>query len=544
MCTSSAAASLVDGSGGTPASWLSQDSVHAPSRALDSTALYEARQQFGMNEVRMTVAPLHPLVLRALLSPSTVLVVGGALIYDVVGGSYRMWYTVVWFVVMQVVVLMTTALVDHARVRRLQHCLVLDRAVAYREERWAMVGSAQLVPGDLVQLAAGSVVLAGCSLYSGSVLIDMSDVSGRTRAKVVTAGQLLIAGAKVVDGAGDAVVRYTGLESCVGQTIELIVGLPHGFVQRQWVSRSYAGTYFLIAAVAVAAEVVLFGTLRGWDGFSARRMARETTLFALLCAPLSFDLTVYVATSRGASAAMQRAQAVVLRLGTLLSLASVDKTGTLSSGHCTLAAQHRVYLAGYPSRAAVIQLMALACQWRRPSLHATKRAVLRSADLDACDEYTQLSYVEHEGEHRSSAVLRRRDGTLLRVTEGRLRSVLALVQHRESATACVEAQRLVFAWSQSGLRCVAVAVAEGDEPWRFAGLLTFADPLRGDAAALVSGCSRLGVDVTLISGDEHRAVAAAAEAVRLHSEVMSGRDVPPPERVGSAAPARQRLGWT
>ncbi|KAG5507948.1 hypothetical protein JIQ42_07242 [Leishmania sp. Namibia] len=531
MCASSAVVSPTDDNGGAPASWLQEEKACAPPPALDSAAVSEARQRFGMNEVRVTVTPLHRFVVSSLFSLSTALVVGGALVYKAVEGNYRMWFTVVWLVVMQVSVLVTTALVDRARVRCLD-CQVPDRAVAYRGGTWTMVGSAQLVPGDLVQLVAGSVVLADCCLSSGSVRIDMSDVTGRTRTAVVAAGQLLIAGAKVVDGAGAAVVHYTGAETFVGHTVELVERLPHGFVQRQQLSRSYAGTYFLVAAVAVTTEVVLFGALRGWDGYPMWKMAREMTLFGLLCAPLCFDLAVYLAMSRGASAAMQRAQAVVLRLGALLSLASVDtvlvdKTGTLSSGHCTLAAHHRAYLTSYPTRADVVQLMALACLWRQPSLHATKRAVLRCADLDACDEYTQLDYVEHEREHRSSALLRRRDGTLLRVTEGRLRSVLAVVQHPESAAACLEAQRLVFAWSQRSLRCVAVAVAEGDDRWRLAGLLTFTDPLRGDAAPLVSECSRLGVKVTLISGDEQQSVAAAAEAVQLKSDVMSGRDVPP-----------------
>ncbi|GET85718.1 proton motive ATPase, putative [Leishmania tarentolae] len=532
MCDHSAAAPLPDSIVDAPASWLTQNSARAPPRALDSAAVYEARHRCGMNEVRMTVAPLHRSIVGALVSPTTGLVAGGALVYEVVDGSHCMWFTLAWLVVMHLTVLLTTVLVDRARVRRLQRCFVPDRAVAYREETWAIVGSAQLVPGDLIHLVAGSVVLADCSLYSGSVLVDMSDVTGRTRTEPATAGQLLIAGAKVVDGAGEAVVRYTGSETFVGQSIDLVERLPHGFEQRQQLSRTYAGVYFLLAAVAVTAEVVLLGTLRGWDGYSSWSVARETILLALLCTPLSFDLAIYVATSRGASMAMRRSQAVVLRLCALLSLASVDmllldKTGTLTSGHCTLAAHHRAFLAGYPSRAAVVQLMALACRWRQPSLHATKRAVLRSADLDACDEYTQLDYVEHDGEHRSSALLRRRDGTLLRVTEGRLRSVLALVQHSESAAACIEAQRVVLAWSQSGLRCVAVAVAEGDDAWRLAGALTFVDPLRSDAAQLVSSCSRLGIDVTLVSGDEHRAVAAAAEAVQLKSEVMSGPDVPP-----------------
>ncbi|KAG5487545.1 hypothetical protein LSCM1_07502 [Leishmania martiniquensis] len=531
MRASSSAGSLGKCRGSAPASWPSQGSACAPPPALDSTAVSEARQRFGMNDVRMAMPPLYRFVVRALLSLSTALVVGGAVVYSVVEGSYCMWFTVAWLVVIQASVLVATGVVDRTRVQRLC-CQVPDHAIAYRGETWMMVESAQLVPGDLVHLAAGSVVLADCYLYSGSVRVDMSHVTGRTRTVVATAGQLLVAGVRVVDGAGDAVVRHTGPETFVGQTVELVERLPHGFVQRQRLSRTYAGTCFLLAAVAVTAEVVLFGALRGWDGYSMWKMARETTLLALLCAPLCFDVAVYLATSRGASAAMQRAHAVVLRLGTLLSLASVDmllvdKTGTLSSGHCTLAAHYRVYLARYPTRADVVQLMVLACRWRQSSLHTTRRAALRYANLNACDEYTQLDYVEHEREHRSSALLRRRDGTLLRVTEGRLRSVLALVQHPESAAACLEAQRLVFAWSQSGLRCVAVAVAEGGDSWRLAGLLTFADPLRGDAALLVSECRRLGVKVTLVSGDEHRSVAAAAEAVQLKSAIMSGRDVPP-----------------
>ncbi|KAK7202102.1 proton motive ATPase [Novymonas esmeraldas] len=513
--------------------WLSQDRRGAAHRGLDSAAVYEARLRCGMNELRTAVVPLHHVIARGLLSPNAALVAGAALVANVAGRHRRLWCAAAFVGVLQVAVPLTAALVSRARVRCLQRCLAHGSAVAYRDESWVLTGAEQLVPGDLVQLVAGSAVLADCTVGSGSAaLVDMAEVTGRTRVEAATGGQLLVAGARVVDGAGDAVVCHTGADTFAGRAVEQLERLSHGFTQRLELSRAFVGTVALTVAATVTAAVVTVGALQGWDGYPASTMAVEVPLLALLCAPLCLDVAVYATVSRGAAAAMQRAQAVVLRPSALLSLAAVDtllvdKTGTLSSGHCELAEPHCAYLAAYPTRAAVMQLMALACQWRQPSLRPTTRAVLRSVDLDACDEYTQLTYAEHESEHRRTAVLRHRSGTVLRVTHGRLRSVVALAKSSESAAACVEAQRRAFSWHQRGLRCVAVAVADVDGPWRLAGVLTFACPLRDDAAPLVADCSRLGVAVTLVSGDEYRAVAAAAEAVQLRTSIVTGRDVPP-----------------
>lgn len=512
------------------------DVAAAPPSPLDAAAVLAARQRAGMNELRLTVTPLHRLVARCVMSPCTAVALIAALVCDVAGGGHAMWVVAGCLIIVGTALVLVVTWVAVRCVWLLLHCFVADGAVAYREERWVAVGAAQLVPGDYVHLAPGSVLLADCTLCTGALLTDTADLTGSTSPEAVAdPDQLLLAGTAVVNGRGCAQVRYTGPETFVGQTVGLLGRLPHGYVHRQHLSRAYASVCLVAAVAAVTAEVVLVGVLRGWDAVPRAVMTCEAALFVLLCTPFGLDAATYLAVARGAAAAMSRAQAVVLRLGALHSLAAadvllLDKTGTLSSGHCALAEPHRSFDAKHASRAALVQLVALACPWRRPSLHATRRAVLRCADLDACDEYTQLELVEHAHEHRSAALLRGPDGALLRITFGSVRSVLALPQDdAESAAACLEAQRLALAWARRGLRCVAVALADAGGPWRLAGLLTLSDPLREEAASVVADCDRLGLRVALVSGDDPRAVAAAAEAVGLATaSVMTGRHVPPP----------------
>lgn len=515
--------------------------------ALASSALHAARLRFGRNDVPASVVSWSAFLRFPIASPTTGIIVVGLLLNLVVYIDYWVVLMLVSLLLLQGGVLIGATRAVRGSAAALHRCFQHSSAVAYREGTWALLGAAQLVPGDLIQLVQGGVVHADCTLYRGSLLLDMVQLTGRTEFTPAEPGHLLKAGTVVVDGAGSAIVRYTGHETFVGLTVRLLDHLAPQLT-RPLVQRTYMWICFVLLVVMITAEVVLYGFFSGWYRQGNRIVAGEMMLYALACLPLLLDLAVLQAVRGGAGEAMQRAQAIVLRLGALLSLASadtliVDKSGTLTTGVYVVADVFRSFLPHYSSRESLVQLMALATKWREPCVHALRRAVLRCADLDRCDQHTRLAYVEHEGEHRTSTVLRRGDGRLLRVTEGHVEAVLALLVDSKGAEGvteqmrtCAEARRLTAAWGIQGLRTRAVAVAVETGPWELAGLVTFADTLRDDAAEMLRLCDAAGVEVTIASGDSRAVVIATAAALcgaapsssyaLASSSVMTGGDLP------------------
>jgi cation-transporting ATPase 13A2 len=56
----------------------------------------------------------------------------------------------------------------------------IDGSSSSKSIRWTSVLQSQLVPGDLIKVAAASVIPADCIVMSGSVLVDESMLTGES----------------------------------------------------------------------------------------------------------------------------------------------------------------------------------------------------------------------------------------------------------------------------------------------------------------------------------------------------------------------------
>jgi len=96
-------------------------------------------------------------------------------------------------------------------------------AFVRRDNVWATVPAALLVPGDLVKLSLGAVVAADVCLSEGSVLLDQSMLTGESVPAEAGAGFETFAGALVRRGEAVAEVTATGARTKFGRTAELLV---------------------------------------------------------------------------------------------------------------------------------------------------------------------------------------------------------------------------------------------------------------------------------------------------------------------------------
>ena len=95
-------------------------------------------------------------------------------------------------------------------------------AVAKRDGRWANISAAELVPGDLVTLAAGAAVPADCIINGGSIDVDQAALTGESLPVGMGAGDRPKMGSTVSRGEVEATVEYTGARTFFGKTAAMI----------------------------------------------------------------------------------------------------------------------------------------------------------------------------------------------------------------------------------------------------------------------------------------------------------------------------------
>ena len=109
----------------------------------------------------------------------------------------------------------------HATLAALKSRLALNASVR-RDNVWATIPAAALVPGDIVKLSVGAVVPADARLTEGDVLLDQSMLTGESIPIEAGPGLQTYAGALVRRGEAVAEVTATGERTKFGRTAELV----------------------------------------------------------------------------------------------------------------------------------------------------------------------------------------------------------------------------------------------------------------------------------------------------------------------------------
>ncbi len=228
--------------------------------------------------------------------------------------------------------------------------LTLPIVRVVRDGRTTEVASTHLVPGDIVQLEAGSVVPADLRLIEAANLrveeaaltgesepadkqtepIDRDDVPlGDRRCMVYT-------GTQVTAGRGVGVVVATAMNTELGRIATLLQSVESEPTPLQ-VRLDRVGKQLALVGVAVAALVVIMGAL---GGESASDLVLTAISVAVAVIPEGLPAVVTFTLAIG-SQRMLRRQALIRKLPAVETLGSVtvicsDKTGTLTQNKMTV----------------------------------------------------------------------------------------------------------------------------------------------------------------------------------------------------------------
>ena len=254
--------------------------------------------------------------------------------------------------------------------------------------------------------------------------------------------------------------------------------------------------YFVPAVMALALVAGLSWYLSGAADFSAAlRIFIAVLVIACPCAMgLATPTSIMVGTGRGAQLGVLVKNGEVLERAEKVDCVVFDKTGTLTAGRPEVVA---VQVFGELGEEELLTLVAAA---ESSSEHPLAEALVSAAESRGCRIVSPRDFAAHLGRGISATVdVDGRSRAVLVGNRGFLEAEQCRGLHRAASEDEAERQ------AAEG-RTVLYAAVDGE----LAGLLTVADPLKEEAAAVVAGLRRQGLTVVMLTGDNPRTAAAVA----------------------------------
>ncbi|MEZ4766818.1 MAG: magnesium-translocating P-type ATPase [Caldilineales bacterium] len=432
---------------------------------------------------------------------------------------------------------------------------VTIKTTVLRDGRPQSIPAEEVVAGDVVQLAAGSLIPAdGVVLDARDLFVNQAVLTGETypvekkpgavaaQAGLAERTNTVFMGTNVRSGNGHALIVQTGKATAFGQIASRLALRPPETEFERGIRR----LGYLLSEVMFILVIAVFVF-----NIAMRRPALDSLLFSVALAvgltPQLLPAIINTNLARG-SQAMARAGVIVRRLASIENFGSMDvlctdKTGTLTLGVISLdlAADAQ----GQPS-AEVRRLAYLNASLQTGLANPLDDAILAQAvpnvgNVRKLDEIPydfvrkRLSVAVGDGEPPAAALL---------ITKGALENVLAVcnfVRDGNNTADLDDTRRSAImehfaGWSQQGYRVLGVSTRSlpekpvydrGDEQaMTFAGFLLFLDPPKEGVQETVADLHELGVRLKIITGDNKLVALHTAQTIGLEvAGVLTGQNL-------------------
>ena len=519
----------------SPAWWLRPlasllDEVRASATGLTSAEARTRLKRYGRNELRDRPARA-PLVqfLRRFRNP-LVLILIAASIVSALTGEIASFLIIIAMVFLSVILDFVQEYRAGQAAQKLRQSVQIHASVL-RDGASKDVPAIQVVPGDVVLLAAGSLVPAdGRLLEARDLFVNQSLLTGESfpvekRAEELTdrqadlpgATNALFMGTSVVSGAARLLVYRTGSATAIGEIAHTLSLEPPPTAFEIGTRRF--GMLIMRLTVLMVLFVLMVNTVN-------HKPMLESFLFAIALAvgltPELLPMVISVTLSRGALR-MAKKWVIVKRLAAIQNLGSMDvlctdKTGTLTEAKIRL--ERHVDVGGRDSEH-VLTLAYLNSSFETGLKSPLDEAILAHDHIDT-SRWKKIDEAPFDFERRRVSVLVDDGATRMLVVKGAPEDILKLSTHYETgqtgsvyvwdAGARGDAQQQLEALGQVGLRVLGIAykqvgkdhnhAAVSDETELvFAGFAAFLDPPKTSASKALAALIADGVAVKILTGD-------------------------------------------
>ena len=533
------------------------DTLHSPSVALGlrSEQAQQRLSEAGPNRFGQTpVLPSWRQVLRHFRNPLvlTLLLASGV---SAATGEVTNFLIIVCIVLLSVTLDFWQELRAGQVVERLRQSVAV-RATVLRDGQWQEHPVADLVPGDVVRLAAGDLVPADALvLQARDFFVNQSVLTGESypvekhahmpedmadMADLQDATHAVFMGSSVVSGMAQVVLVRTGAGTAMGEVASSLTQEPEPTSFELGMRRF--GMLILRLTFLLVLFVLLINGLMG-------RPLLESFLFAVALAvgltPELLPMVVSVTLSRGAMRMAQQG-IVVKRPSAIQDLGSMDvlctdKTGTLTEAHIRM--ERHVDPLGRVSERS-LELAWLNSHFESGLRSPLDEAILQHRTFDA-SVWTKIDEVPFDFERRRVSVLLERAGERELVVKGAPDDILKLCIAYEAGeaqqplddAALEQVRATCHALEDEGFRVLAIAwrpvppthdhaVVNDESELVLVGFAAFLDPPKESAAGALQALQQAGVAIKVVTGDSDRVTRHVCRSLGLPLQgVLTGAEI-------------------
>ena len=430
--------------------------------------------------------------------------------------------------------------------------IVQIQVTARRDGKTVEVPVEEVVPGDIVELSAGSGVPGDCLiLESRDLFVDEASLTGETypveKNPGVTAadtplaqrGNVLHMGTHVVSGTAVALVARTGISTEFGQVSSRLSLRP----QETEFERGVRRFGYLLMEVTLILLVGIFAI-----NVYQHRPVLEAFMFSLALAvgltPQLLPAIISVNLAHGAKR-MARDKVIVKRLASIENLGSMnvlcsDKTGTLTEGVVRLyraldidgADSERVLLYAY-----------INSMFETGFTNPIDEAIRNHRQFDI-SSYRKLDEYPYDFVRKRLSVLASYGDRHLMLTKGALTNVLSACSTAEKPDGTVVdvggvQQKIIDYFedqSSRGYRVLGLAYRDlgtesaitkiDEDQMTFFGFLVFFDPPKQSVTETIRSLADMGVTLKMITGDNRLVARSVGQQVGISDpEILTGPEL-------------------
>ena len=286
------------------------------------------------------------------------------------------------------------------------------KATVCRDGKMVDCDAVDLVPGDLVLLAAGSCVPADCRVNPdpakpGAVLLDVdeSSMNGESRPAGKFATALVMMGTVVVRGETHGTVQYTGAKTELGTTAALL--RDDGEMSN--LQRLLVSIVFILVVISVALCLIVLIYLATQNGITFKENLSFVVVVLVASIPMAVEIVTTTTLSLG-SAELNAEGAIVSRLTAIEDMAGMsilcsDKTGTLTTNKMEIQQDAKFYSEGV-DRFQLLRFSAMAAKWKDPPRDALDTMLFGAMDKESMKNVVQSAFVPFD------PITKRTEGTV------------------------------------------------------------------------------------------------------------------------------------
>jgi len=393
------------------------------------------------------------------------------------------------------------------------------KARVLRDGAWIEIDARELVPGDVVRIRLGAIVPADLKLFEGTYLLaDESALTGESLPVEKHAEDVAYSGSVVRQGEMNGLVIATGMNTFFGRTAKLVEEAETRSHFQKAVIK--IGDYLIVLAVALVAVIFLVALFRHESLMETLQFALILTVAAI---PAALPAVLSVTMAVGA-VALAKKEAIVSKLVAIEEMAGMDvlcsdKTGTITENKLTVGDVEA--FEGFEERDVLFFATLASRQEDQDPIDDAIIGKSQKAEggIGSWADYKTIDFVPFDPtSKRAIATVEDSGGARFKAAKGAPQAILSLLPDPEKLSHAIEAS--VDGLAAKGYRPLGVAKTDGDETWRYVGLIGLYDPPREDSAETIKTAQSMDVQVKMVTGDHAAIAKEISRQVNLGTTIM------------------------